>query len=71
MLLSDIGIADYIVDTSPYVMGKLVSVSGHFIYSKVLPKDKMEISVFKIDNSTFDKVSGIHFDDRLTFHYHM
>ena len=40
MLLSDIGIADYIVDTSPYVMGKLVSVSGHFIYSKVLPKDK-------------------------------
>ena len=27
----------------------------------------MEIGAFKIDNSTFRKCSGIHFDNRLTF----
>ena len=31
----------------------------------------MEISAFKIDNSTFEKFSGVHFGNRLTFDYHM
>ena len=31
----------------------------------------MEISEFKIDNNTFQKLSGAHFDNRLTFEYHM
>ena len=31
----------------------------------------MEIGAFKIDNSTFWKFSSVHFDNRLTFEYHM
>ena len=31
----------------------------------------MEIGEFKIVNSTFQKFSGAHFDDRLKFEYHM
>ena len=31
----------------------------------------MEIGAFKIDNSTFPKFSGVHFDHILKFEYHM
>ena len=31
----------------------------------------MEIVDFKIDNSNFQKFSSAHFDNRLTFEYHM
>ena len=31
----------------------------------------MEIGAFKIDNSTFRKFLDVHFDNRLTFEYHM
>ena len=31
----------------------------------------MEIGDFKIDNSNFQNFPGAHFDNRLTFEYHM
>ena len=31
----------------------------------------MEIGAFKIDNSTFPKFAGVHFDHILKFEYHM
>ena len=30
----------------------------------------MEISAFKINNSTFEKFSGVHFNNRPTFKYY-
>ena len=32
---------------------------------------KMEISAFKIDNKTFEKYPGVHFDNILRFDYRM
>ena len=32
---------------------------------------KTEIGAFKISNDNFQKFSGVHFDNRLTFEYHM
>ena len=31
----------------------------------------MEIGDFKIENCTCEKLLGVHFDGRLTFHYHI
>ena len=31
----------------------------------------MEIGDFKIENSAFEKLLGVHFDNRLTFDYHI
>ena len=40
----------------------LVSSSG---------KIKMELDNFKTDNSTYEKLLGVHFDNRLNFDYHI
>ena len=34
-------------------------------------KMKMEIGDFKIENSTVEKLLGVHFDNSLTFNYHI
>ena len=43
-------------------------VSGHLLNGSC-KRIKMKIGVFKIDNSTFRKCSGAHFNNRLTFEY--
>ena len=51
-------------------LGKRIRLTGHSLNSS-WKKIKMEIGDFKIDNSNFQKFSGAHFDNRLTFEYHM
>ena len=51
-------------------LGKIIKVSGYSINSSC-KRIKMEIGAFKIDNSTFPKFSGVHFDHILKFEYHM
>ena len=34
-------------------------------------KIKMELDNFKTDNSTYEKLLGVHFDNRLNFDYHI
>ena len=48
----------------------MVRVNGHSLDSS-FKRRKMEISAFKIDNKTFEKYPGVHFDNILRFDYRM